>query len=264
MDGQSLTGLLHKRGINIRYLGQIAERVSKSTNHRVPALKRLAVQEMLSRAFKHVANSKLRHLPPVFAPSCVAHLLNCFLGTGLDPKPIAEPISIEKKWYPEGDFSYESVTPESLWEEIIAQISLRYRYDVDKSALRSDGHFQMLREVSLKLGLQLVAKEYVFTKDQAASNGNASDAASTNGASKKKKKNGQRAASPSAPTLTFHKEDVLNIVPVVKDASPKSALAGRGLRRRSSFSSPRSESYWLRASSRVSITLRTDIRHLAS
>jgi protein TIF31 len=62
MDGQSLSRLLHKRGINIRYLGKIAT-MAEQQGLRLQALNALAVQEMVARAFKHVANRQLRHLP---------------------------------------------------------------------------------------------------------------------------------------------------------------------------------------------------------
>jgi protein TIF31 len=237
MDGQSLSLLLHKRGINIRYLGKIAELADKE-DPRLQALKRLAIQEMITRGFKHFANSKLRNLSAPFAAPCVAHLLNCLLGNELNPKPVAESDSSLKSLYPESDFGFEKLTPESVKREVQAQVTLRYRYDLGDSWFASNRHLQMLREVSLKLGLQLENKEYAFTK-QATTNGVATESGSvpaTNGhatASSKKKKNNKsppRAESPAQGTVqTFHADDVLNIVPVVKEASPKSLLAEEAL-----------------------------------
>ncbi|KAF2476871.1 uncharacterized protein BDR25DRAFT_41781 [Lindgomyces ingoldianus] len=241
MDGQSLSTLLHKRGINIRYLGKIAQ-LSDKEDPRLQALKRLVIQEMIARGFKHFANSKMRNLPPPFAAACVAHLLNCLLGSDLNAKPVAETDSTLKSMYPEADFGFEAVTAESLKKEVVAHVALRYRYNLGKSWIEPGKQTQLLREVCLKLGLQLEMKEYAFTK-QVVVNGTSTDTNSTptaNGhttTSSKKKKNKNangsptRATSPvcAAPPQTFHADDVLNIVPVVKEASPKSLLAEEAL-----------------------------------
>lgn len=67
MDGASLTSTLHKRGINVRYLGELARLAGEKEENRMQALKQICEQEMVSRAFKHVANKQLRDLPPAFS-----------------------------------------------------------------------------------------------------------------------------------------------------------------------------------------------------
>jgi protein TIF31 len=241
MDGQSLSSLLHKRGVNIRYLGKIAELADKP-DPRLQALKRLVVQEMIARGFKHFANAKLRNVTAPFSAACIAHLLNCLLGAGANAKPVAESDEEIKQIFKnaEDDFSFEKLTPESLKKEVVAQIALRYRYDLGESWVESGKELQLLREVSLKLGLQLQSRKYAFTKE-ALTNGSAAQtpaAPQTNGnstTSSKKKKSKTitppRADSPavSLPVQTFHAEDILNIVPVIKEASPKSLLAEEAL-----------------------------------
>ncbi|QDS73592.1 hypothetical protein FKW77_001481 [Venturia effusa] len=240
MDGESLSTLLHKRGINVRYLGLIAS-LSATDNPRLQALQRLAVQEMVSRGFKHVANQKLKHLPMPLAPACTSHLLNCLLGIHLNNSPIAETDQSLRAVYADADFSYEKVTPESLRADIVEQIRMRYRFVVQGSIVEAGKEVQMLREVSLKLGLQLVAKQYSFATQEKQSNGTTNvhtESGSTNvangvtpGEGKKKKKSNksspQRVASPAPLTqsVSFHPDDILNFVPVVKEASPKSVLA---------------------------------------
>ncbi|ORY06134.1 clustered mitochondria-domain-containing protein [Clohesyomyces aquaticus] len=241
MDGQSLSTLLHKRGINIRYLGKIAE-LSDKEDPRLQALKRLVIQEMIARGFKHFANLKMKNLPPPFAAACVAHLLNCLLGGELNAKPNAESDSTLKAMYPEADFSFEDLTPESLKKELLAQVALRYRYDLSSSWIESSKHIQLLREVCLKLGLQLEMKDYAFKKQAPveAVGSETNGASAVNGSamtSSKKKKNKNansspaRAESPTSalPQQTFHADDVLNICPVIKEASPKSLLAEEAL-----------------------------------
>lgn len=240
MDGQSLSNLLHKRGVNIRYLGKIAELADKP-DPRMQALKRIIFQEMIARGFKHFANSKLRNVPAPFAAAAAAHLLNCLLGAEVNAKPVAESDNSLKTMYPEADFSFEKLTPESLKKEVIAQVVLRYRYDLGEAWIESGKHLQMLREVCLKLGLQLESKLYAFTKEAFETSVTAAEkpaAPQANGhttsSSKKKKNKTTPPAGTASPTValapqTFHADDILNIVPVIKEASPKSSLAEEAL-----------------------------------
>ena len=248
MDGQSLSRLMHKRGINIRYLGKLA-RLTKEEDARLRALRLLTIQEMIARAFKHVANSYLRNLPMAFATSCLAHLLNSLLGTGLNnaPKPYLD--EELQNFYKDADYSFARVTPQSLRSAIEAQVQLRYRLSLEDDWTQDIKHLQLLRSIALKLGLQLIAKDYHFTAETYVPNGesrvmtNESTAhAETNGHAhgvtngKKKKKNGGR----NSPThsndsdmlgqpQTFSADDIANLVPIVKDACPKSVLAEEAL-----------------------------------
>ena len=239
MDGQSLTSLLHKRGINMRYLGEIATQADKE-DPRLQALKQLAIQEMIARGFKHAVSKPLKYLSPPFAQASIAHLLNCLLGSELNSNPTAETEKALKKLYPEEDFSWEKLTPEDIKSDITSQIKLRYRYELDGKWIESGKQLQLLREVSLKLGLQLEAKVYPFTKEAAEAAVQAApvtaSAPATNGTTSSKKKNkkgGEQSpapiAAPAAPTQTFRPDDVLNIVPIVKEASPRSVLAEEAL-----------------------------------
>lgn len=240
MDGESLSRLLHKRGINIRYLGTLA---GQAEGRRLEALKILSIQEMISRSFKHIAGNYLRYLPIPFTSACIAHLLNCLLGTGFNESPVALIDASLKALYADTDLSFKDVTPESLRKEIEAQTLKRYKYTLEENWFDAIKPVQMLREVSLKMGFQLVSKDYFFTKEAAANAKptkaveapkEATNGTATTTSSKKKKK--ARSDSPSAakavpagPPMTFSADDVLNVVPIIKEASPKSALAEEAL-----------------------------------
>lgn len=243
MDGQSLSRLLHKRGINLRYLGQVA---TLAEGKRLESLRILATQEMVSRAFKHVAGNYLRYLPIPLTSACIAHLLNCLLGTDLNPAPKPNVDEAMAALYPEADLKFKEITPENLKQEIEAQVLRRFRYSLDSTWTAAIKHMQLLREVALKLGIQLEMKSYHFTK-QSQSEANAApvttngeapkDAASsgksTNG--KKKKKNAREGSPASIASVnasspvTFNPDDILNTVPVIKEASPRSSLAEEAL-----------------------------------
>ena len=239
MDGQSLASLLHKRGINIRYLGVVA-RLADKEDPRLQALRQLTVQEMIARGFKHAVSKPLKSLSPPFAQACIAHLLNCLVGSDLNPKPTPETDSSLKALYSEDDFSWENLTPEEVRSEVVRHVKLRYRYDLDNKWIESGKQLQLLREVCLKLGFQLEAKDYAFAKDAAAASTQTpavSDVPTTNGTSgnnkKKNRKGGDhspaRQTAAAAPVQTFHPDNVLNIVPIVKEASPRSVLAEEAL-----------------------------------
>ncbi|KAJ5163600.1 Tetratricopeptide-like helical [Penicillium coprophilum] len=236
MDGQSLTQLLHKRGINLRYLGKLAQQ-SAEKGPRLQALSILLVQEMVTRAFKHVANRYLNNVPAPFVAPCLSHLLNCLLGSDVNATPQAEIDGSLRAIFPEGDFSFEKVTPESLRAEIEKQVTIRFRFSLEKDWSSSLRHLQLLRDISIKLGLQLGARDYAFTKAQAkeqvvvpVTNGSTQEEPKKKGKKKGGDKSPARAApAPAKPAVTFTADDILNVVPLVRDASPRSALAEEAL-----------------------------------
>ena len=237
MDGQSLGQLLHKRGINIRYLGKVAQ-LSKEKGARLNALTTLATQEMIARSFKHIANRYLRNVPAPLIGSCAAHLLNCLLGTDVNPSPRPDVDNSLREIYPEGDFSFEKVDPATLRAEIEKQVTIRYRFALESGWFSSLRPLQLLRDISIKLGLQLGAREFAFTKDQLPAQVSPPATNGANGASeegkggkggKKKGNAANRVSVEIKPSVTFVPDDILNVVPLVKDASPRSSLAEEAL-----------------------------------
>lgn len=237
MDGIALTQLLHKRGINMRYLGMVTK-LAEEKGSRIRAFVTVAVQEMIARAFKHILNSYLRHLPSMFAPSAISHLLNCLLGGEINASPEAE-ADENQSFFPEGNYSYQKATPEMVAGEVQKQVTMRFRYGLPSDWLSSIKPLQLLREICLKNGIQLAAKDYVFTKDTTTDGAAATETAtngvhSEEGKKKKQKKPRARSESPAEepkgkPLTIFVPDDILNVVPIVKDAAPKSSLADEAL-----------------------------------
>ena len=240
MDGNSLTKLMHKRGINVRYLGQFAK-LKGSQNPRLDALSALAIQEMVSRTFKHIAHRHLKKVSPPIATSCLAHLLNCLLGAGFNESPKANVDQSLQSLYPDADWSFAQITPAGLRQEIAEQVHLRYRFELQKDWELGLKHLQLLRELCLKLGIQLSAKEYRFSPIAAVTNGTpivngTHHNTNGHGHGKKKKKAGdheQAHLSSSPPSTanqhTFEPDDIMNLFPVVKDSCPRSMLADEAL-----------------------------------
>lgn len=242
MDGASLRNLLHKRGINMRYLGLIAD-LSVKEGSRLRSMREICTRDMIVRSFKHVAAKYLRYLPLPLVSACIAHLLNCLLGTGLNPKPSADIDPSLRKVYRDADLSFASVTPESLKQAIESEAFQRFRHQLEPKWQGELLHLQVLREICLKLGLQVQAKEYTFTAEAAAAAAasptpespavNGHSEAKSNGDGKKKKKksrDGSPSSTASALVLhTFTVDDIVNVVPIVKDSSPTSSLAMEAL-----------------------------------
>ncbi|KAI2630466.1 putative eukaryotic translation initiation factor 3 subunit CLU1/TIF31 [Xylaria nigripes] len=229
MDGSSLTKMMHKRGINVRYLSSI---VSLCEGSRLLLLKEICVQEIISRSFKHVASKYLRYLPMPLTSACIAHLLNCLLGSGFNSNPAADIDESIKALYPEADLAFANVTPESLRKEIEAQSIRRFKLTLDPDWHAGIKHLQLLREVALKLGLQIQAKDFQFTGESSKLPSDVNG--QTNGDGEKSKKKKKKAGSgsttpPVAPQTTFTPDDIVNVVPIVKDSAPKSTISEEAL-----------------------------------
>ncbi|KAG6051062.1 Intracellular distribution of mitochondria [Claviceps sp. Clav50 group G5] len=239
MDGQSLSRLLHKRGINIRYLGAIA---SHADDKRLQCLKDICIQDMVARAFKHVASTYLRALPVPFTAACISHLLNCLLGYDLNSKPVIDVEPFMRSLYEDAEMAFESVTPESLWATIEEEVTKRFRFKLEAGWQQGIRKIQLLRDVSLKLGIQVQAKNYVFdhkkgeiemgSEDSKSSSVNGQQNGDTKEKKKKKKARGEElpnVSSPSVLSSTFTPGDIVDFVPIVKHSAPRSVLAEEAL-----------------------------------
>lgn len=242
MDGQSLGRNLHKRGINIRYLGKIA---TLAASDRLRCLREISIQDMIARAFKHTSADYLRSLPVPFAPACLSHLLNCLLGHRLNAKPAAEIDQTFRELYPEADLSFEGVTPETIREQIEQQVLRRFRYQLGANWFDEVRPVQLLRNICLRVGIQVLARDYVFESGaapEAVAVGAAQPAQpeqvngqATASETKTKKKKKARESSPTtspAPEVssnTFSPDDVMTVVPIVKHSCPRSSLAEEAL-----------------------------------
>ncbi|RPA99674.1 hypothetical protein L873DRAFT_873062 [Choiromyces venosus 120613-1] len=239
MDGHSLSRLMHKRGINVRYLGAIAS-LADEEGTKLGSIKTLAIQEMVSRACKHILNTMLRGLPGPLVSFCVSHFLNCLLGAEHNPNPKVIPDEGLWKLYHDADFGFEKLTIEGLRASIEKEVSKRYRYSLQEDWISGIKHLQMLRETALKIGLQMKIKNYEFGAPKPTSEAvkvNCEASPSTNGNTKGKSNSKKKSPAASlheasvlkGPSTTFDPEDIMNVVPVVKDSSSKSLLAEEAL-----------------------------------
>ncbi|GAA5840578.1 hypothetical protein JCM3766R1_000700 [Sporobolomyces carnicolor] len=251
-DGFLLTKILHRKGINMRYIGLLADKVDKQGEtydfgkttskgealHTLALLKHTLRSEMVVRAAKHALNRLLRSAPAFDHPFIVAHFLNCLLGSSLNASPVAE-----TPYLPNEDIVREwtSLTPAALRADLLKEVNSRFRYTLPDHWFETEMlKNKTVRELCLRAGIQLVARAYDFGTSSSTESAETVEAApvqpveEVNAASASKKKNKKKAGKAAAngvesakaalPAMTFSSDDVLNIMPVVKSTAFKSAL----------------------------------------
>ncbi|XP_011480902.1 clustered mitochondria protein homolog isoform X2 [Oryzias latipes] len=209
MDGATLTEALHQRGINVRYLGTVLEFVDKTpAKTQLEHFYRIGIMELITRCAKHIFKTYLQGVELSALSAAVSHFLNCFLSSFTDAVahlPPDELVSRRKNRkrrnrVPGGgdNTAWASLTPSELWKNIASEAQSYFYFSihcesvdqvVEKYGLQKT---TLLREISIKTGIQILLKEYNFD---------------------------------SRHKPTFTEEDILNIFPVVKHVNPKASDA---------------------------------------
>ncbi|GAA6225019.1 clustered mitochondria protein homolog [Lates japonicus] len=209
MDGATLTEALHQRGINVRYLGTVLEFVDKTpAKAQLEHFYRIGISELITRCAKHIFKTYLQGVELSALSAAVSHFLNCFLSSFPDAVahlPPDELVSRRKSRkrrnrVPGGgdNTAWASLTPSELWKNIASEAQSYYHFTiqcesvdqvVEKYNLQKT---TLLREISVKTGIQILIKEYNFD---------------------------------SRHKPAFTEEDILNIFPVVKHVNPKASDA---------------------------------------
>ncbi|KAN0032529.1 hypothetical protein ACTFIV_006428 [Dictyostelium citrinum] len=180
VDGQTLTQVMHLRGINMRYLGFIA----KNESANVPFIQDLLFNEMVSRAAKHCFNKLLRSTKASDMAHAISHFLNCFLGTETGSVSQDEK---SKKAKQIKSSAINELTQGKLWSEIAELVASKFDFEIPTHSVPMESRLIVLRCICLKMGIQILAKDYNFTTD--------------------------------AP---FSPEDIVDLFPIVKHVNPRS------------------------------------------
>ncbi|XP_055751767.1 clustered mitochondria protein homolog isoform X3 [Salvelinus fontinalis] len=208
MDGATLTEALHQRGINVRYLGNVLAFVDKTpAKAQLEHFYRIGISELITRCAKHIFKTYLQGVELSALSAAVSHFLNCFLSSfdAVAHLPADELVSRRKNRkrrnrVPGGgdNTAWASLTPSELWKNIVSEAQSYYHFTlhcenadqvVEKYGLQK---ITLLREISIKAGIQILIKEYNFD---------------------------------SRHKPAFTEEDILNIFPVVKHVNPKASDA---------------------------------------
>ncbi|KAK8622175.1 hypothetical protein V6N13_097799 [Hibiscus sabdariffa] len=205
MDGQTLTEALHAHGINIRYIGNVAN----GTKH-LPHLWDLCSNEIVVRSAKHILKDVLRDTEDHDLGPALAHFLCCFFGScqSIAAKLTSSTQSKNQKKEQANHqssgktskghsrlkgkasarkniSSYMNVSSESLWSEIQKFAKLKYQFELPEDARSRVKKISVLRNLCQKVGITIAARKYDFNA-----------------------------------TTLFHTSDILNLQPVVKHSVP--------------------------------------------
>ncbi|XWS32553.1 hypothetical protein CRYUN_Cryun23aG0167800 [Craigia yunnanensis] len=205
MDGQTLTEALHAHGINIRYIGKVAN----GTKH-LPHLWDLCSNETVVRSAKHILKDFLRDTEDHNLGPAISHFLNCFFGScqAVGAKLTSSRQSknqkkeqarhqssgktsrVHARWKGKASArknisSYMNVSSESLWSDSQKFAKLKYQFGLPEDARLRVKKVSVLRNLCQKVGITIAARKYDFNT-----------------------------ATP------FQTSDILNLLPVVKHSVP--------------------------------------------
>ncbi|XP_074296741.1 clustered mitochondria protein-like isoform X2 [Silene latifolia] len=176
MDGQTLTEQLHTHGINVRYIGKVAE----GTKH-MPHLWDIFVNEIAVRSAKHLLKDVLRDTEEHEVGPAISHFFNCFFG---DVQTVPEKTSSNvllrrshkkagnqkatrgKNRSKNGAFartnlsSYLGLCSERLWSEIVEFAKFKYQFDLPEDLRTRVRKVSVIRNLCKKIGASLAARKY--------------------------------------------------------------------------------------------------------
>jgi protein TIF31 len=237
-DGEALTKAMHRRGINMRYLGKLAELVALSKDKRIEHIHNLIIQEIVVRCVKRVLRKSLASCSLENSAACISHFFNCLLGASFNAKP--NPV------LPQGsnrnDFEWSRLTPAILRSLLNEEALLRFRFKLTDENIDQLQFISTLREICIRVGIQVNTRDYrtePYTEDERATFA-AEDAAAQTALDRKKQelsharnKKAKKQIQNKAETVvrssrrntTFIPEDIFNIMPTVKQSFTRSVFA---------------------------------------
>ncbi|KAL5478129.1 hypothetical protein EMCRGX_G025010 [Ephydatia muelleri] len=162
VDGDTLKQVLHERGINMRYLGKVAEVASSRDD--LDHIVRLCVMEMVVRVARRRYNQMLQETTPTKLSAAIVHFLNCLFGEVDEPKEhqgTEETGTKKKSKKRKGQRSAQD------WLEVYLKLSTQSLWSFhcgrDRLALQIQAGLPKL--FCKKTGTQLFLREYdLFTK----------------------------------------------------------------------------------------------------
>uniref|UniRef100_A0A6N2MR41 Clu domain-containing protein n=1 Tax=Salix viminalis TaxID=40686 RepID=A0A6N2MR41_SALVM len=180
MDGQTLTEALHAHGINVRYMGKVAE----GTKH-LPHLWDLCSNEIVVRSAKHLLKDLLRDTDDSDLGPAISHFFNCFFGScqavGVKVSTNSSPSRATKKeqagnhssrkssrgqtrWKGasarKNQSSYMNVSSETLWSDIQELAKLKYEFELPDDARFQVKKVSVIRNLCHKVGITIAARKY--------------------------------------------------------------------------------------------------------
>ncbi|XP_042511663.1 clustered mitochondria protein [Macadamia integrifolia] len=181
MDGQTLTEALHAHGINVRYIGKVAN----VTKH-LPHIWDLCVSEVIVRSAKHIVKDILRESQDHDLGPAISHFLNCFFGHsqpgGKKGCANSMPSKTQKKdqgshqasgnssrgqaRLKSGAFAGKNQSPylhinsDGLWTDIQEFAKFKYQFELPEDARLCVKKVSVFRNLCQKVGITIAARIY--------------------------------------------------------------------------------------------------------
>eukprot|EP01088_Endostelium_zonatum_P006062 TRINITY_DN18166_c0_g1_i2.p1 TRINITY_DN18166_c0_g1~~TRINITY_DN18166_c0_g1_i2.p1 ORF type:complete len:1404 (-),score=394.70 TRINITY_DN18166_c0_g1_i2:63-4274(-) len=172
IDGDVLRTFMHRKGINMRYLGAIATLCRQKGR---TGIAELCEQEMYVRAAKHHFYEFLRtesratgessgHISPV-----VSHFLNCLVSdSGRHDKetlPLNGSGSGSNDKYRVNNRPSFALSSASLWKSCVEDIKRKYKYTLPGDKNSKMRNVQVLRSFCQKCGVQIKSRDYKISEN---------------------------------------------------------------------------------------------------
>ncbi|PRP74275.1 hypothetical protein PROFUN_12022 [Planoprotostelium fungivorum] len=154
VDGQTLTIMMHHRGINMRYLGVVTSLSPQGF------IRDLCLREMIARSAKHLLRGILFETQLPFLAPAIAHFFNCLLSRKRSEKEEEGKKKKKKKKKNGPGFLH---THKTLWAAVQRTISLRFKYDLSEEEIDGLREVPLFRNLCLKMNIQMAARDYDFT-----------------------------------------------------------------------------------------------------
>ncbi|CAI5445005.1 unnamed protein product [Caenorhabditis angaria] len=200
IDGEGLSDNMHMKGINIRYLGDVAKHVDTTNSFARP----LVLSELIARSAKHVLRKINVQTSSEQLATSLAHILNCLFGSvTVDVSPTqgaANKKNSKKNGKKRSGSAWSTLTTQSLWANIVEESTSYYGYPIESESLEQFCELHdiqktaLLRRICRVLGLQIAARDYSLDNS-----------------------NGKK--------LVFTDDDIINVYPVIKHQQPFTADA---------------------------------------
>ncbi|KAI9468839.1 clustered mitochondria-domain-containing protein [Coemansia mojavensis] len=224
LSGDALVTAMHQRGINMRYLGQIANLLPADVES-ARNVRRLVIFEMIARATKHILRKLFRQIPAHLHMEAFALVANGLVGTRYCADP-TEYLSAAARAIP----ALADLKPEHLAAEVCSQIQQRFRFELDANfadSLVKGSERILLREICIKSGVQLALRDYKFERpDEAAVYAAAVASMGTQRLSKPAKRAVRaRVEAEMARKLSIEVSDVVNFVAITKAGVQSASFA---------------------------------------
>ncbi|GAB4832619.1 hypothetical protein Ancab_006637 [Ancistrocladus abbreviatus] len=180
MDGQTLTEALHAHGINVRYIGKVAD----GAKH-LPHLWDLCTNEISVRSAKHLLKDVLRDTEDHDLAPAIAHFFNCFFGNcqAITAKSTGNTVPRSQRKEHAGHqssgrsfrgksrwkigattkknmSSYMGINSEDLWSEIVEFAKVKYVFELPEDVRTRVKRVSVIRNLCQKVGISIAACKY--------------------------------------------------------------------------------------------------------